>query len=190
MATKPQAICQLIPPLPFWSGLSLQPGPHSLPIPDPCHLGCLIIPVEGWLVIAEIEDFTFDLWIYKRNHSEAPLLPSKRTKREGDWEGRSPSMTWCWGLRENVGVSHLPCGTAECGVHNRIHTSTSPWSANKKWTIKRIECRCLYLEPESLLAPKHITSQLLLLPPTSALHSPDSQRGARAAFLLWLEKYL
>ena len=48
------------PPL-LVRALCLQPGPLSLPTPNCCHLGCLIIPVEGRLVVAEIEDFTFDL---------------------------------------------------------------------------------------------------------------------------------
>ena len=60
--TKPRETRQLTLTLPFSTGPHLNsPGPFLPRSHTPPHLCCFIIPVEGRLVVAEIEDFTFDL---------------------------------------------------------------------------------------------------------------------------------
>lgn len=62
MAMKPPQNMSANPDPPILvRALGLQPAPLSLPIPHSGHLSCFIIPVEGRMVVAEIEDFTFDL---------------------------------------------------------------------------------------------------------------------------------
>lgn len=71
MGTKPQEAHQLNVTLPVaWALLSAaQPVPN--PTPHPSHLGCFVVPVEGGLVVAKIEDVTFDLRVCKGSHSKA-----------------------------------------------------------------------------------------------------------------------
>lgn len=45
--------------------------PVTIPTPHPSHLGCFVVPVEGGLVVAKIEDVTFDLRVCKGSHSKA-----------------------------------------------------------------------------------------------------------------------
>lgn len=73
LATNPPPqTCQLTLTFPcFIRTLSKVAAPPFLPIPHSCYLGCFIIPVEGRLIIAKIENFTLDFWICKRHHREA-----------------------------------------------------------------------------------------------------------------------